>query len=448
MSSSTVYVTPANVTATETPRRRPVPLGERNQNIIEQQHTDVTKLKNDTILEDSVKLDKAKASTTPVRRPRKAVAKTETRKWEQMVTVVTKNLVLLVVLIGLVQLVRKLGDKDKQLVRSFSGLSDFEARIADVESRFKTTARMMQARIEGVGEKFESGIGGLRKELEETIEGKTVGLECRLSEMEYKREGLEKSFSELELKIGDWLEKEELDKLYEEVVKNGKGNDNDLSLDDVKLYAKEVMMKEIEKHEADGLGRVDYALAMGGGIVVKHSEPYFNQGVNWLLNGMCRVHKDAEKMLKPSFGEPGECFPLKGSSGFVQIKLRMAILPEAITIEHVAKLPYSSIDGVDINASWSVAYDRSSAPNHCRVSGWLQGQNSDVKRYLLTEFSYDLEKSNAQTFSVLDSVSTSVIDTVRLDFLSNHGASSHTCIYRMRVHGREPESVLMTAMQS
>uniref|UniRef100_A0A7N2RFC4 SUN domain-containing protein n=1 Tax=Quercus lobata TaxID=97700 RepID=A0A7N2RFC4_QUELO len=99
----------------------------------------------------------------------------------------------------------------------------------------------------------------------------------------------------------------------------------------------------------------------------------------------------------------------------------------------------------------SVAYDRSSAPKDCRVSGWLQGHNMDVAvetelMFLLTEFTYDLEKSNAQTFNVLDSAGSGIVDTVRLDFTSNHGSPSHTCIYRFRVHGREPDSVSTMAM--
>ena len=54
-----------------------------------------------------------------------------------------------------------------------------------------------------------------------------------------------------------------------------------------------------------------------------------------------------------------------------------------------------------------MVYDRSSAPKNCRVYGWHQGYNADIavetrKMFLLTEFSYDLEKSNAQTFNVLD----------------------------------------------
>lgn len=101
----------------------------------------------------------------------------------------------------------------------------------------------------------------------------------------------------------------------------------------------------------------------------------------------------------------------------------------------------------------SVAYDRSSAPKDCRISGWLQGRNTDSlidteKMFLLAEFTYDLEKSNAQTFNVLSSAGSGVIDTIRFDFTSNHGSPSHTCIYRLRVHGHESDSVSMMAIES
>ena len=69
--------------------------------------------------------------------------------------------------------------------------------------------------------------------------------------------------------------------------------------------------------------------------------------------------------------------------------------------------------------------------------------------FLLTKFTYDLENSNAQTFNLLDTAGSGIVDTIRLDsldFTSNHGSPSHTCIYRFRVHGREPDSVSMMAM--
>ena len=107
------------------------------------------------------------------------------------------------------------------------------------------------------------------------------------------------------------------------------------------MFARDIVWKEIEKHAADGLGRVDYALASGGAKVVRHSEPYgFGKGNGWFTTakGRNRVHASANKMLEPSFGEPGQCFPLQGSSGFIEIKLRTGIIPEAVTLEHVSKV--------------------------------------------------------------------------------------------------------------
>lgn len=98
-----------------------------------------------------------------------------------------------------------------------------------------------------------------------------------------------------------------------------------------------------------------------------------------------------------------------------------------------------------------VAYDRSSAPKDCRIYGWHQGHDGGItpepgSMFLLSEFSYDLEKSNAQTFNVWESAGSVLVDMVRFDFSSNHGSPSHTCIYRLRVHGHEPDSVSMLAM--
>lgn len=64
---------------------------------------------------------------------------------------------------------------------------------------------------------------------------------------------------------------------------------------------------------------------------------------------------------------------------------------------------------------------------------------------MLTEFAYDLEKSNAQTFDIEVS-DAGLINMVRLDFLSNHGNHQHTCIYRLRVHGHESDSLATLAV--
>lgn len=100
----------------------------------------------------------------------------------------------------------------------------------------------------------------------------------------------------------------------------------------------------------------------------------------------------------------------------------------------------------------SVAYDRSSAPKDCRISAWFEspddGLSNNAKQVVtLTEFSYDLEKSNAQTFNV-EATNSGVINMVRFEFTSNHGNSAHTCIYRLRVHGYEPSSPTAESLQT
>lgn len=396
-------------------------------------------LSHHSILERTVKDLQVKKTSSTIS-PRRA-RKVEKPRWMKVVSVFTKNFVLLLVLAGLVQMVRKLAVKsggiESASVGTQMGLSEFDGRIAEMESMVKTAVKMIQVQVEVVDKKIASEVGGLRREISKKIDDKGVILEKELRKLVERSEGLEKKIGEL--KAGDWLSKEDFEKFYEQFkkAKGGEFDGSDVSLDDIMVYAREIVQKEIEKHAADGLGRVDYALASSGGMVVKHSDPYMaGRGVNWFLKGR-GVHPNADEMLKPSFGEPGKCFALKGTSGFVQIKLRGAIVPEAVTLEHVAK---------------SVAYDRSTAPKDCRVSGWLQNRDlhtadDEEKMLLLTEFTYDLEKSNAQTFNVMDNTASGLVDTVRLDFTSNHGSPSLTCIYRLRVHGYEPDPSSMTAMQ-
>ncbi|KAK4739013.1 hypothetical protein R3W88_002710 [Solanum pinnatisectum] len=383
--------------------------------------------------------------TSSTRRPSgsasavKKHTKTPKPRWLTVVSVVTKNLLLVIVLIGLVQMVRRLVANSYQTSDS-DGLAvisgDFDGKFAEMESFVKKTTKMMQVQIDVIDQKLDSGIRNVRDELSVKMDDKVEELQLKLKEVSGTSENLEKLMGEFREK--NWVSRDEVENILEEYRKmKGSSVVDDKSLDEFRVYAREMVEKEIEKHAADGLGRVDYALASGGARVVKHSEPFITKSgsgdvFSWLTNRNA-VSNNADKMLTPSFGEPGQCFPLKGDSGFVQIRLRTPIIPEAVTLEHVAK---------------SVAYDRSSAPKNGRISGWLHKEKGtdlaadSEKMFLLTEFIYDLDKSNAQTFDVLESAGSNVVDTIRFDFTSNHG-QPHTCIYRLRVHGREPNSLVM-----
>lgn len=379
-----------------------------------------------------------------LRDARKTPAQTQSKKsglarkstkprWLTAVSILTKNLALLVVILGFVQMIRWVVLNSGPDTRDFSVISgDFDGRFAEVEKFVKTTVKAMQVQVNAIDRKLEDEISLVRREFDEKVEKKGDEMDLKLKALDARSDAFEKFMDEFRTK--SLLSKEDFGEFFEEFKKAmenpGRG---EVSLDEIRDYAREIVEKEIERHAADGLGMVDYALASGGGRVLRHSEPY--GGGVWFLN---RVSPEAGKMIRPSFGEPGQCFPLKGSSGFIEIRLRSAIVPEAVTLEHVAK---------------SVAYDRSSAPKHCRVSGWLQEQDStdsevgSKKMLLLTEFTYDLEKSHAQTFKV-ESASSNLVDTIRIDFTSNHGSATHTCIYRLRVHGHEPSSVPMLEKQS
>lgn len=365
------------------------------------------------------------STTTTTKLRKRTVAKKVTSKpaWKTAVSVIVKNLGILVILLLLAQMVRRLafnqGSGFDSVLNPGLANSDYERRIAEVEKFLKTTTKMMQVQVEVVDRKIENEIAGLKSEISKRIDDDRIEFSSKVGELDGRVEGVEKFLSG-----NEWLSRDEFDKFVEEFLGKKKGNDiGEMKLDEIRAFAKEIVEKEIGKHAADGLGRVDYAVATGGASVLKHSEAFIGASrVSGWFTG--NVRSDAVKMLQPSFGQPGECFPLKGDNGFVEIKLRTAIVPEAITLEHVSK---------------SVAFDRSSAPKDCKVLGYLRNEEDTQKEHLLTEFTYDLEKSSAQTFNVLDTEVSdpTIIDTIRLEFMSNHGSPTHTCIYRVRVHGHD-----------
>ncbi|CAA0817847.1 Protein SAD1/UNC-84 domain protein 1 [Striga hermonthica] len=352
-------------------------------------------------------------------------------RWLSVIRILTRILALMVVSLGFVQMSRWVVMNSGGDVKDIAAISgDFEGKLSEMEKFVKTTMKAMQIQFHVVDQKLEDGISTVRKDLDKKIEQKGDELDLVLKALGARNDVFEKFMDEYGSK--SLLSKEEFGDFFEKFksARGSAGDFNEVSLDDVKNYAREIVEKEIQRHASDGLGMMDFASASGGAKVVRHSEPYGAVGLgtssSWFMNRN-RVSAEAEKMIKPSFGEPGHCFPLKGQNGFVEIRLRTAIIPEAVTLEHVHK---------------SVAYDRSSAPKHCRVSGWMQGEYSShmevhsSKMILLAEFVYDLEKSNAQTFNVTAATSNPV-DTIRFDVTSNQGSASYTCIYRLRVHGRE-----------
>ncbi|EES06365.1 protein SAD1/UNC-84 domain protein 2 [Sorghum bicolor] len=363
----------------------------------------------------------AVASAAAVRQ-KKSPTKQEKAKWVTALSVLVKLCLLISATAWMGQVFWRWQSGELSLTL------DMESRLSKVEG-FKKTAKMLQLQLDVLDKKLGNEIDKAKRDITKQFEDKGSKIEKKMKTLEDKTDKLDKSLAELS-DMG-FLSKNEFEEILSQLKKKKGfgGTDDEISLDDIRLYAKEVVEMEIARHSADGLGMVDYALGSGGAKVVSHSEPFMN-GKNY-LPGRSIVHTTAQKMLEPSFGQPGECFALKGSSGFVKVKLRTGIIPEAVTLEHVDK---------------SVAYDRSSAPKDFQVRGWYQGSHDDSEKHsnvmaALGEFSYDLDKSNAQTFQLERTADSRVVNMVQLDFSSNHGNLELTCIYRFRVHGREPGSL-------
>ena len=196
--------------------------------------------------------------------------------------------------------------------------------------------------------------------------------------------------------------------------------------------------------EADGVGMIDWAsLTAGASIVQKLSSPTFTEDKAWIPTDLYhklgfnhRIGK-REEVITPSTKKAGDCWPFKGKSGNVTIKLHTHIHPTSVSLEHIPK---------------EVTTRPFTAPRRFRVWGRT---TTDIKEepVLLhtppqTYFEYDLYRKEGkggkegkrgvvQTFE-LDGGSGGVgvgVKMVTLEVLDNWGDEAFTCLYRFRVHG-------------
>uniref|UniRef100_A0A7I4F0I8 SUN domain-containing protein n=1 Tax=Physcomitrium patens TaxID=3218 RepID=A0A7I4F0I8_PHYPA len=376
-----------------------------------------------------------KASPPKHRTTRMAHSKVTEEKntiWDAMGHLISLPFLFILIIFGLWGTYSHFTSKPAVLQRDVSSIE-----VEKLEDFVTKTTKWMQVQLEVLDMKIEKETNEVRNEFAQK-------LDTQVAEVASGVRGLRAQVDQL-YESGVPLNRHEVMELVKNVVEQraSESTSKSFSLEDVRSVARKIVMSELEKHAADGIGRTDYALASGGGRVVDHSEGVFlGRGQQWsslmfghIVPGGTRKHPLAQKVLQPSFGQPGECLPLRGSNVFLEISLRTAIRPDAVTLEHVAK---------------SVAYDLSSAPKEFQLYGWREMRPTDgiaqpsPEHKLLGQFIYNSDgPSNVQTFQLSkDDVGDEPINMVRLQVLSNHGSPLHTCIYRIRVHGVDPQATL------
>ncbi|KAL1917757.1 uncharacterized protein VTP21DRAFT_3591 [Calcarisporiella thermophila] len=221
---------------------------------------------------------------------------------------------------------------------------------------------------------------------------------------------------------------------------------------DVMRLVSRMIDEALQRYSADVIARPDYALYSGGGRVIhsltsktytarpthllgKLAAQWWGIGVVQGLPPAIALHPDTSV---------GKCWPFEGAEGQLGVLLSRRIVVTEITLEHVSRL---------------VALDLRSAPRRVEVWGVFnagsledaEGEGEDggearapekgpAQKRLLAEFEYDINaKSPIQTFSVPVHLQReeNAVHTLLVRIRSNWGHSRYTCLYRVRVHGRE-----------
>ncbi|XP_032869057.1 SUN domain-containing protein 2-like [Amblyraja radiata] len=151
---------------------------------------------------------------------------------------------------------------------------------------------------------------------------------------------------------------------------------------------KSIVEQALKLYSADRVGLVDYALESAGGSVIhtRCSETLETKTALLSLFGfpLWYQSRSPRAVIQPEV-HPGNCWPFKGSQGFVVIELAEWIWPTAFTLEHIPR-------------SISLGRSISSAPQDFSVYG-LDDENQ-AEGVLLGKYTYNEEGDSIQTFEV------------------------------------------------
>ncbi|KAM9248118.1 sperm-associated antigen 4 protein isoform 1-T1 [Dugong dugon] len=201
----------------------------------------------------------------------------------------------------------------------------------------------------------------------------------------------------------------ELDKLHKEMSSVRAAN------------SERVAKLVFQRLNEDFVRKPDYALSSVGASIdlEKTSHDYEDADTAYFWNrfSFWNYARPPTVILEPDVF-PGNCWAFEGDQGQVVIRLPGRVQLSDITLQH----PPTSVAHTG---------GANSAPRDFAVYGL---QVDDETEVFLGKFTFDVEKSEIQTFH-LQNDPPAAFPKVKIQILSNWGHPRFTCLYRVRAHG-------------
>ncbi|ORX80659.1 hypothetical protein BCR32DRAFT_327627 [Anaeromyces robustus] len=217
----------------------------------------------------------------------------------------------------------------------------------------------------------------------------------------------------------------------------------------------------------------DYSTALYGAYIIDtlttETQPITSE--NSMINRLHIINNPPLLALENTL-LPNSCWAMKGTSGSLGINLSHFIYPSSITIEHLPlwnsrdpksapkQMTLVAIDGGKSESSKENFIisnkEKNLSNNNNKYINYEDNHNNYSSNnfngkiefpLILGTFQYDINiPKSAQTFTLNQKAITRLklydikINKVQLQIHSNWGNKNYTCIYRVRIHGEEPQS--------
>lgn len=169
---------------------------------------------------------------------------------------------------------------------------------------------------------------------------------------------------------------------------------------------------------ADATGEVDYISDVVQCSATFTHYDFFDRVMAVALG----AYKPCDKVLEP-VRRSGDCWPMEGSEGYLIFKLSKPIEVTHIRMDHIDQRVSTKPDTTPKNFKISVSETKG-------------GPFEDLP---LVSSKYVIDGGASQIFQTEEEASKKLgfVNFVKFDILSNYGNEFYTCLYRLRVHGKQ-----------